>query len=107
MKDSAEKVLQMINEHTDKIKVALSDESKTSSRRNQEMTFSMGFLYGLIAVLDEDDLLSIPENERSSLRDEAVRSAQIIGEWAAAYRQLQASESLSDNAMPSQASKLN
>lgn len=103
MNDSAEKVLQMINEHTDKIKTALSDESKPSSRRNQEMTFSMGFLYGLIAVLDADDLLSVPENERSSLRDEAVRSTQIISEWAAAYRHLQASESLSDNAMPSQA----
>lgn len=105
--NAAKKVARMIGEHTDKIKAAIADESKPPANRNQEMTFSIGYLYGVIALLETEELVTISEADRSSLRDEAVKSTHIVGVWADAYRKLQANEALSDNSMPSPASKLN
>ncbi|EKP0311696.1 TPA: hypothetical protein ACSCYS_004516 [Aeromonas veronii] len=106
MSDAVEKILQLINEHTGKINSAIADESKPSIRRNQEMTFSTGFLHGLIAALDAEELLAIPEEARSSLRNEAVKSTHIIGEWTETHRKLQANEALILSATPSLTSKM-
>ncbi|RAJ06376.1 hypothetical protein [Aeromonas salmonicida] len=85
MSKAADNMSGQIAAHEDKIRALIAGEVK-SRFTESELSFSMGFLYGLRSTLDYTDMADITDHERHNLIIELKRAISIIGSVADAER---------------------
>lgn len=85
MQTAAEKLSSQIAAHANKINALLSGEAQ-STLTESELSFSMGFLYGLHGALECGDMVGMTAAERHNVVIELEHAVCIIPAFAAAGR---------------------
>ena len=91
MQTAAEKLSSQIAAHANKINALLSGEAQ-STLTESELSFSMGFLYGLHGALECGDMVGMTAAERHNVVIELENAVWIIPSFAADGRKRSANQ---------------